>query len=697
MTTLNSAPHAFLQPRTALHTSTLSFLKDTLDPIAASIAEAQQQRLEDSRKKRKRGHGTDDESVLRLKKLHVDGFAIDQVWEQTKRVIDAARNEAQKGLETLKEKYAAEDSESDDDDEHSGSSLGDEGVDYIVEGNDDGKDDFHTSEDEEDEVDDAVEQEDQDEDEDNEDVELDSDAEVGSSQDGEPAEEYLPDPHGLNDGFFSIDDFNRQSEFLEQEDARGQDNVESDDEDVDWGTNPLAAASAAQDDDDPDQDMGDDQDGPTFGNADLNAPFSDDDDDADDAEIEEGEMDDVAGLTNTNTIKYDDFFAPPAKKASKKKKGRPNPHNFPAAANPPAAGKDDADISNDMERTMEAVHRDLFDESDGEDDEDAEELDPADPRSRRSTHERRRADIEKEIRKLEAANVAKREWTLSGEARAADRPLNSLLEEDLDFERAGKPVPVITAEISESIEELIKRRILANEFQDIVRRRPDDLATGKDARRGRVRFELEDTKSKKSLAEMYEEEHLKRTDANFVEAKDEQTQKQQKEIEGLWKDVVHKLDSLSSFHFKPGPKTAQLDIRVDAPVVRLEDARPTAGADAAGASQLAPQEVYKAGESIERRSDEVATRGGLPVAREEMSREERKRRRRRDKERERKSNTNSDAPKMPESKKTKERKDVVGDLKRGNVKVIGKKGELTTVDGQAVRTGAAASAGTYKL
>lgn len=701
VSSLTSAPHAFLQPPSALHASALSLLKDTLDPVAATISETQQKRLQDARKKRKRGEDLEEEDVLRLKKVHVDGFAIEQVWEQARRVIDAARKEAERGLETLKEKYAAEESGSDEDedeDEEDASDIGEEGVDYEVEGIDDGEEEYHTSDDEEAELDGEVEDEEADGEDGEEDIEMGSDEEDEDDQEDEPAEEYIPDPNGLNDGFFSIDDFNRQSELLEQADVRGDQDEVDDDEEVDWGANPLGPdgrAAAGED-----EDMGDDEErGPTFGNADLNAPFSDDEGD-DDAEIEQGELDDMTGLSNTNAIKYAEFFAPPAKKATRKnKKGRPNPHNFPAAEQMPAAAKDEEEIQEDMRRTMEAVHRDLFDETDEEDgDDDGEELDPADPKSRRSTHERRRAEIEKEIRKLEAANVAKREWTLSGEARAADRPMNSLLEEDLDFERAGKPVPVITAEISESIEELIKRRILAHDFQDIIRRRPDDLATGKAARRGR--FELDDTKSKKSLAEMYEEEHLKATDPNYVDAQDEQTTKQQKEIEGLWKDIVHKLDSLSSFHFKPGPKAAALDIRVDAPVVRLEDARPTAGVDAAGASQLAPQEVYKAGEAIDKRGELIATTGGMPVAREEMSREERKRRRRRDKERERKSHRN-DAPvkKTDEGDKKgrQSKKDVVAELKRGGVKVIGKKGEITDVHGEAVRSGPGASAGNYKL
>merc|ERR1712187_257400 len=85
---------------------------------------------------------------------------------------------------------------------------------------------------------------------------------------------------------------------------------------------------------------------------------------------------------------------------------------------------------------------------------------------------KQRAHIADEIRRLEAANVAKKEWMLSGEARAAERPMNSLIEEDLEFERIGKPVPVVTTEVSESIEDLVKRRILAKEFDEIIRRRP---------------------------------------------------------------------------------------------------------------------------------------------------------------------------------------------------------------------------------
>ena len=638
--------------------------------------------------------------MLRLKQIHTDGFSVEQVWEQARRVIEAAGLEAERGLETAEVRQTettngsggvevVEPYDGPDD-----QSLGEEGVDYEVEGIDvDGED--WEDEDEQDDMDNAVGEELVDDegmgvdmaDMDEEDID-------GGLGNDEPADELVKDKFGLNDGFFSIDDFNRQSEFLEQQDARGDDDgAASDEEDVDWDANPLsyAGTTAGAGNRAEESDEGDEEDsGPTFGDPDAQSEEEGD-------ELDGGEIDAFGGMSNMNDIMYTDFFAPLAQKKRKNKKGRPNPHNFPEAQPNGAGGTATED---DMERTMAAVHRDLFDDGDESEQEEEREqntLDPADPKSRRSTHERRKAALAEEIRKLEAANVAKREWTLSGEARAADRPLNSLLEEDLDFERAGKPVPVITAEVSESIEDLIKRRILAHDFQDIVRRRPEDLATGKDARRGRLDFELDDNKSKKGLAEEYEEEHLRRTDQNFVDVKDEKLKNEEKEIESLWKKVCSDLDSLSSWHFRPKQPAPQLDIRVDAPAIGMEDARPSAGGEVAGASQLAPQEVYRAGEAAKGVGDEVVGKSGLPAGREEMSREERKRRRRREKERIRKASGNQSA--KSDGKLASGKKEMLGDLKRGGVKVIGKKGDVRDVEGREMKAGSSSQrgAGQYKL
>lgn len=47
---------------------------------------------------------------------------------------------------------------------------------------------------------------------------------------------------------------------------------------------------------------------------------------------------------------------------------------------------------------------------------------------------------------------------------AAKRPKNSALEVDLDFEHNARPAPVITEEVTASLEELIRNRIIEVEF-----------------------------------------------------------------------------------------------------------------------------------------------------------------------------------------------------------------------------------------
>jgi U3 small nucleolar RNA-associated protein MPP10 len=687
---LSTSPDALLQSSQNFHVSFLALAKQYLDPLASTVSETQLRRQQELRKKRKRGDGYDEDvKVLQLKKVHVDGFGPEQVWEQAKRVLDATRQETELVAPITASTHEAATDESDAFSEHNGDvlehnmsdseDLGEEGVDWELD-----EDGMEQEEDgAPDEDDPNVKLSDEEELEEDEESDIFSDA----SDDDEAAETFVPDPHGLNDGFFSIDEFNKQSEFLEQQDARGEDPTSDDEEEVNWEADPLAIGASKRSLREPGDDLSedDDENGPTFGNMDLNAPEGDSEDDE---PLEDGEMDDMGGMGNANNIMYADFYAPPAKVGkNKKKRGRPNPHNFPSKT-------ETAEDGDDIDRTMSAVHRDLFeDDDDAESDGDLSDVDPADPKSRRSTHERRQAKLAEQIRKLEAANVAKREWQLSGEARAADRPLNSLLEEDLEFERAGKPVPVITAEVTEDIEALIKRRILAAEFDEVIRRRPDDLATGPKVRRGQ--FELDDTKSGKGLAEIYEEEHLRNTDPNFVDVKDEKLKKEHAEIEGLWKSLCRKLDSLSSWHYKPKPAEPSLEVRVDVPAIEMEDARPTASDDVASASMLAPQEIYKPGE--EKSREEIVTKSGMPIAREEMTREQKLRRRRREKERIRKAGQNKSEKPTAGEKKAEDKKKLIGDLKRAGVGVIGKKGEVTDVEGKKVGEKARFGVGNLKL
>lgn len=677
--------HIFIAPSSKLPNASLEYAKETLDRFAGKLGDEQAKRLKEQRKKRKRGERDEAAGdVLRIRKIHTQGFEVQQVWEQAKRVIDALKGDAERALEGLG--IGGDESEESENEGEGNSDMmkfDEDGFEIgsdneSMEGDEDLEDmeeEFHT--DEEDGTDgqddgEAFEgfgEEEEDEDEDDD-------------EDDDGARVFVEDPNKLNDGFFSIDDFNKQTEFLERQDAAADPftGEASDEEDIDWGADPMSMPAKADKSskrakamDVSGEEDDEEEDGPTFGNMDLNAPEGDSEDD-DDMDLDEAAD---AADDNTNDILYKDFFEPPPRKIGK---GERQAKYLERQAKKANAAPEEVEAA--VERAMADVRRDLFDDEDDANSEDAlSDLDPADPKSRRSAHERRQAKISEEIRRLEAASVAKRDWTLSGEAKAVDRPMNSLLEEDLDFERTGKPVPVITAEVSESIEELIKRRILAQEFDEVIRRRPDSL-TPANTRRGL--FELDDSKNQQSLAEIYEEEHIKNTNPDtYISKSDEKVQVQEKEIENLWKDVCAKLDALSSWHYKPKPAAPSLTVVGDVATISMEDAQPsTASGIAGGESMLAPQEIYKAGQVVEgqKKDNKEITRGGAPVAREEMSREEKLRRRRREKERIKKMGEGEKVL----SKKAKEKKDVVGELKRGGVKVIGKRGEMRDVEGKRI-------------
>ncbi|KIW67429.1 hypothetical protein PV04_06686 [Phialophora macrospora] len=704
LTALSTSAEAFLQPPSSLHFDSLAYLKSILDPLATNVALAQTSRREENRKKRKRGDVGREEEVLQMRQVYTNGLGVKQVWEQARRILDATRAEIERDIATQRARQQA------NIEAHVASSDGDNDAASALEEEIDDTEDSDL----EDGTDDAFDEDDAHGDspdlEGIEDIEEeDSDA---SKSDQEEPETYVQDPNHLNDGFFSIDDFNRQTQFLEQQDARGEDDNPSDEDDIDWDADPLTMpfhktkinAGEKGGEMNAGEESSDEEDGPTFGNVDLNADDSDEDMmDQEDSALDDG----LPGLDNTNDIRYADFFAPPPKKQSKTKRMRALPKTQP---NPQPHAEDD-DIENGLQRAMADVRRDLL-ESDEEDSgpESGSDADDARPSGRNmSTHEKQRATIAAEIRRLEAASVAKRDWTLSGEARGADRPLNSLIEEDMEFERVGKPVPVITAEVSEEIEQLIKRRILAREFDEVIRRRPDAVSGTSEARRGRI--DLDDTKPQSSLAGIYEQEHLKATDPGYVDKRSAATKKQHEEISRLWKEVSGQLDLLSNLHFKPKRAEAEIKTVEDKPTISMEDARPVGAGVNAEESMLAPQEVYRPGE--EKRNGEVVVRkSGASMNKEEMTREDKLRRRRREKERMKKAQGsasgagpahgggNGASKKSKAKTKEQEKSDLLSDLRKGNVKVVGKKGELQDLDGKKDKRPASAgvvAGGAYKL
>jgi U3 small nucleolar RNA-associated protein MPP10 len=709
---LSTSAHSFLQPSSTLHTSAILAAKRLLDPLAFDVGRAQEERWKENGRKRKRSEVPLDgsEQVLHLREVHTDGFEISQIWEQARRVLDAAANEVERHLETSATSKR-------------NGSLAANAEEPLTQGfrmmrfDEDGFEIGSSESSDRADEDEAEDLENKDDDItalDGEPAEEGVEDDLGGSSSEEETKTFQLDPHGLNDGFFSIDDFNRQSQFLEQKDARGEDDNPSDEDEIDWDADPLTMSFSRPkpgkypaERDGPDENDGegeeddddDDENGATFGNADLGAPFSEGEEDD---EVEDGDLGDgMGGLDNTNDIQYADFFEPPPKRPSKTKRLRALPKTQP----PPKPTENGAEeVENDIERAISDVRRDLLESEDDDEEDDASDAShsgPGNPISKRrskgattasklSTHERQRAAIAAEIRRLEAANVSKRDWTLSGEARASDRPLNSLIEEELEFERVGKPVPVITAEVSDEIEGLIKRRILARDFDEVVRRRPDATNSAADARRGRAAIELDDAKPQQGLAEVYEQEHLKQTDPGYVDKRTAAEKKAQEHITRLMREAFRDLDLLTNNHLRPKKPEIEVQVVGDKPTISMEDARPGPGADQVGAeSMLAPQEIYRPGEERQKASGEVLRKSGAAVSKEEMTREEKLRRRRREKERSKKAKGNVAAQQVreqlrsagkPDGRGTKgksqERQDIISQLKKGGVQVIGKKGNL---------------------
>ncbi|EMS24877.1 U3 small nucleolar RNA-associated protein MPP10 [Rhodotorula toruloides NP11] len=245
-----------------------------------------------------------------------------------------------------------------------------------------------------------------------------------------------------------------------------------------------------------------------------------------------------------------------------------------------ADGEEEDDILED-EQTMQRFKSELFDDEEPEDDK----------TKNMSRHERRLLQLSSQIAALEQENVGPKDWTLIGEAQSKQRPVNSLLDEDLEFERMGKVAPVITEETTKSIEDLIKKRILDNQFDDVERRVAVDPNQFLPSRF----MELQDTKSQKSLAEVYEDEFREKRDKDegreVVHELDKDLQKRHDEIEALFEDLAARLDALSNARFTPKAPKAAITTVTNLPSISVESALPTAFSTT---TLLAPEEIYSA-------------------------------------------------------------------------------------------------------
>ncbi|CAG8648342.1 14073_t:CDS:10, partial [Cetraspora pellucida] len=303
----------------------------------------------------------------------------------------------------------------------------------------------------------------------------------------------------------------------------------------------------------------------------FNKSTGDDNNMLEDDEIDYfADPDELDDESNANDIMYKDFFDPLPKK-TKKKKQKLSSDNL--IDNLEVDNSKD-DYGDDNESLNNLVY-DLF-AKDTSDDKGDKVL--------KSPFHKKQEKVQKRIEQLEMENVADKDWTLMGEVSNKHRPLNSLLEEDLKFDHIVKPAPVITEEVTVKLEDMIKQRILDETFDDVERKQDPNFRPFLPSKL----VEVSDEKSKKSLAEIYEESYIKQT-SDMPDEKDDALKKEHQEIENMFKELCHKLDALSNFHYTPKPPRPEISVIADVPAIAMEEIIPVHVSDG---TLLAPEEVY---------------------------------------------------------------------------------------------------------
>ncbi|KYK69926.1 putative M phase phosphoprotein MPP10 [Toxoplasma gondii TgCatPRC2] len=280
-----------------------------------------------------------------------------------------------------------------------------------------------------------------------------------------------------------------------------------------------------------------------------------------------------------------------------------------------------------------------------------EERSPQDGRSLRNASLRevmaRSTSLQSDIDKLERELVSKKAWNLQGEAWAKQRPRNALLDiGPLDLPLLGASVKdekvmegdglgklgegddeqdeaQKISKLSEYIENVVRRRIDENLFDDVVRRAvvPPNKASHQKDDPG---AELDMEKSKVGLGDLYAIEYEKQVLGGEAggSGKMSAEEKQKAELLEMFGSLMYKLDCLSNMSFRPAPaavaEKAKLGGGDGIAAVQVEEAVPVL---LSGAMRKAPEELRKASKDKEK---------------DEMTQAERKAERRNKKERRRK-------------------------------------------------------------
>ncbi|CAF4924450.1 unnamed protein product [Pieris macdunnoughi] len=205
---------------------------------------------------------------------------------------------------------------------------------------------------------------------------------------------------------------------------------------------------------------------------------------------------------------------------------------------------------------------------------------------KKSEFELRQERLKQQISRLEEKSIKEAPWQLKGEVDATKRPQNSLLQEVVDFDLTTRPAPIITEQTTVTLEGLIRQRIKDKAWDDVEKKEKpvdDQLAFKKPEI-------LDHSKSKLSLAQVYEAEYLKQKQAASGDIQEEDEPESHKEIRDIMSKLFAKLDALCHYHYTPKAPQAEVKIISNTPAISMEEVAPVATSDAA---LLAPEEVKK--------------------------------------------------------------------------------------------------------
>jgi U3 small nucleolar RNA-associated protein MPP10 len=167
------------------------------------------------------------------------------------------------------------------------------------------------------------------------------------------------------------------------------------------------------------------------------------------------------------------------------------------------------------------------------------------------------------IEESEQKLIKEKEWHMKGEVSSRSRPKGSLLENFLDFDVSVKPPPIQTQDYTEMIEKIIKMRIKDDLFDDPVRKSSININNKKGPE-----TELNFAKSKKGLAEIYEEEYETQ---NKLNPNTKEYTQAQREIDEMCNKIYSIFDKMTNNNFISGNRNIEMKVVTNIPAIQMEE------------------------------------------------------------------------------------------------------------------------------